>query len=386
LKLRSSERLTWHRDRPASAPPLIKINEAGRSGGTAATDIVMTDTVVAAPTFLMLIPIAAVAAALSAGLILLLAPWLRTYALARPNARSSHIEPTPQGGGGAVIVATFAVVWAGALMFGSTFTSSEVGQFAALTAGAALLAMAGAIDDIRPLAPLPRLLLQGIAAAAVIAALPEALRLFPLLPWWGERALLLLAGVWFINLTNFMDGIDLMTVAEVVPIAAAIVVLAAMGKVSWLPAMVALALGGAMLGFAPFNWPVARLFLGDVGSLPIGLVLAWLLLQVAGRGELAAALILPLYYVADATLTLLRRLAAREPVWQAHRTHFYQRALSGGYTVPAIIARVLALNLALAVLAIATAATASKTLALALLIAAAVLVALRLLAFARGTT
>ena len=73
------------------------------------------------------------------------------------------------------------------------------------------------------------------------------------------------------------------------------------------PALIALALFGAMLGFAPFNRPVAKLFLGDGGSLPIGLVLGWLLLQLAGNGHLAAALLLPLYYVADATITLLRR-------------------------------------------------------------------------------
>ena len=79
-------------------------------------------------------------------------------------------------------------------------------------------------------------------------------------------------------------------------------------------ALVALALCGAMVGFAPFNRPVARLFLGDVGSLPIGLLLGWLLILLAGSGHLAAALLLPLYYLADATITLLRRSANGEPV------------------------------------------------------------------------
>ena len=94
--------------------------------------------------------------------------------------------------------------------------------------------------------------------------------------------------------------------------------------------MVAVALCGAMLGFAPFNKPVAKIFLGDVGSLPIGLLLFWLLLLLAGSGHLAAAMLLPLYYLADTTITLLRRLIAGEPVTQAHRKHFYQRALDGG--------------------------------------------------------
>ena len=106
-----------------------------------------------------------------------------------------------------------------------------------------------------------------------------------------------------------------------------------------------------MIGFAPFNRPVARIFLGDVGSLPIGLLLSWLLVLVAGHGHLAAALVLPLYYLADATLTLLRRMANREPFWQAHRTHFYQLATDRGFSVSEIVARVFAVNLALVALA-----------------------------------
>src|ERR1700749_3030711 len=101
--------------------------------------------------------------------------------------------------------------------------------------------------------------------------------------------------------------------------------LAALGPLPPADGAAALALLGAMIGFAPFNRPVARLFLGDVGSLPIGLLLGWLLILLANR-YLVAALLLPLYYVADATITLLRRFVEGEPVTQAHRSHFYQRA------------------------------------------------------------
>jgi UDP-N-acetylmuramyl pentapeptide phosphotransferase/UDP-N-acetylglucosamine-1-phosphate transferase len=119
---------------------------------------------------------------------------------------------------------------------------------------------------------------------------------------------------------------------------------------------VALALVGAMLGFAPFNRPRARLFLGDAGSLSIALLLCWLLLLLAGHGHVAAALLLPLYYMADATLTLLLRASRRERVWQAHRTHFYQRATDRGFTPLQIVTRVFGLNLVLAALALATVA------------------------------
>jgi UDP-N-acetylmuramyl pentapeptide phosphotransferase/UDP-N-acetylglucosamine-1-phosphate transferase len=151
-----------------------------------------------------------------------------------------------------------------------------------------------------------------------------------------------------------MDGIDWMTVAEVVPVAAGLALLGLLGAVPTHAAVVALALLGAILGFAPFNRPAARIFLGDVGSLPIGLLLGWSLVLLAGRGHIAAAFLLPLYYLADATITLLRRFVKGEEVWKAHRTHFYQRAMDNGYSVLDIVGRVFAVNIGLVALAIIT--------------------------------
>jgi UDP-N-acetylmuramyl pentapeptide phosphotransferase/UDP-N-acetylglucosamine-1-phosphate transferase len=220
---------------------------------------------------------------------------------------------------------------------------------------------------------MPRLLLQIVAVTTVIATLPDQARILPLLPFWVERALLLIAGVWFVNLVNFMDGIDWMTVAEVVPITVYLVVIGLHGGLPDYATVVALALCGAMLGFAPFNQPVARLFLGDVGSLPIGLLLGWLLLLLAAQGHVAAAILLPLYYLGDATLTLLRRLRAGEKVWQAHRSHFYQRAL-GRFTVREIVGLVFVVNLMLASLATATVLVPSPLLTAGALLAGLLLV------------
>jgi UDP-N-acetylmuramyl pentapeptide phosphotransferase/UDP-N-acetylglucosamine-1-phosphate transferase len=333
----------------------------------------------------VLLPVAGLALLVSSGLIVLLWPWLKSYALARPNARSSHREPTPQGGGAAVVVATLAATWLGIALMGAV-PGGTAGQFLALTAAAVLLAVVGAVDDIRTLPALPRLLLQGLAVGIVIAMLPADMRIVPALPWWIERAGLFVGGLWFVNLTNFMDGIDWMTVAEAVPITGAIALFGIMGVVPMLPTLAAVALLAAVLGFAPFNRPVAKLFLGDVGSLPIGLLLAWLLLQVAASGHLAAALLLPLYYLADATLTLLRRLLAGEPFWQAHRTHFYQHATHGGFTVSGIVARVVVLNLALAALALLTVVQQGAIISAAALATGAVLVGFLLVSFARGKT
>jgi UDP-N-acetylmuramyl pentapeptide phosphotransferase/UDP-N-acetylglucosamine-1-phosphate transferase len=180
---------------------------------------------------------------------------------------------------------------------------------------------------------------------------PSELRIVPAVPFWIERGLLVLAGLWFVNLVNFMDGLDWMTVAEVVPITAAMALLGLFDEIPASTALVAAALCGAMLGFAPFNRPVAKVFLGDVGSLPIGLLLGWCLLQLAWHQHLAAALLLPLYYLGDATVTLLRRMMRREPFWIAHRSHFYQRATDNGFTVMQVVSEVVTLNLALAALA-----------------------------------
>jgi UDP-N-acetylmuramyl pentapeptide phosphotransferase/UDP-N-acetylglucosamine-1-phosphate transferase len=320
------------------------------------------------------------AIAISAGLIMALRPLLVRYALARPNARSSHVQPTPQGGGIAVVVAALASLWLGAALAGLAGES----QLAGLTLAAAILALIGVVDDIRGLGPVSRLLVQAVAVGVVIATLPSDFRIVPLLPRALEWVLLLVGGVWFVNLVNFMDGIDWMTVAETVPITAGVGLLGLLGAVPLSAVLVALALLGATIGFAPFNRPVARLFLGDVGSLPIGLMLGWILMMLASRGHLAAALLLPLYYLADATITLARRLARREAVWQAHRTHFYQRATDGGFAVKEIVVRIFVLNIALATLALVSAIEPDLRVDLATLALGGALVAWLLGTFARG--
>jgi UDP-N-acetylmuramyl pentapeptide phosphotransferase/UDP-N-acetylglucosamine-1-phosphate transferase len=325
--------------------------------------------------------VVAAAAALTAGLIVVLLPALRRHALARPNVRSSHVEPTPQGGGIAVVVATAIVALAAVTLIAPP---NERAQLAWVFGAAGLIAAVGAVDDVRPMPVLPRLLLQALAVSVTIAALPADLRIVPALPWAFECALLALAALWFVNAVNFMDGIDWITVAEAVPVTAGLVALGWLGALPTAAVVAALALLGAMIGFAPFNRPVARLFLGDVGSLPIGLLLAWLLIMLALDGYVAAALLLPLYYLADASLTLARRLIAGERVWQPHRTHFYQRATDGGFTVSEIVARVFASNVVLALLAVVSVAVPAWWVAVATLLAGAALVAWLLSAFARG--
>jgi len=323
------------------------------------------------------------AAVVSAALIAVLKPLLVRYALARPNARSSHAVPTPQGGGIAVIAATF--IAASPVLVLLTPADQQL-QIWILFAATAFLAIVGAVDDIRTIEATPRLVMQFIAVGVVGGLLSSDIHIVPMLPPAIERILLVVAGVWLVNLTNFMDGIDWMTVTEVVSITLGLFLLALLGALPLAAAIVALALLGAILGFAPFNRPVARLFLGDVGSLPIGLLLFWLLLQLAGRGHLAAALLLPLYYLADATLTLVLRMARGESILQAHRTHFYQRATNVGWTVPAIITRVACTNALLVALAVASVWAPSAGVQVATFIAGLAAVAFLLRHLTRGTS
>jgi UDP-N-acetylmuramyl pentapeptide phosphotransferase/UDP-N-acetylglucosamine-1-phosphate transferase len=320
----------------------------------------------------------AAAAVLTAALNVLLRPLLLRYALARPNARSSHKIPTPQGGGISVIAATLAVTAAAA--FAAPY-ADRLTELASIAAATIVLAIVGAVDDIRPLPALPRLVAQLLTVGTIVALSPAPV--LPILPYWLDRVLLVLAGVWLVNLVNFMDGIDWMTVAEVVPIAAGLVTASAFGALAPFELVATLALAGAVIGFAPFNRPVAKLFLGDVGSLPIGLLLFWLLSRLAAE-HLAAALLLPLYYLADATIVLLRRTVRGEPITQAHRSHFYQRATERGFTVMDIIARVFLVNIALVILATITIAWPSSTVALSALALGVALVGWLLFAFARG--
>ena len=301
------------------------------------------------------------------------------HALARPNARSSHRIPTPQGAGVAVIAATLLVSGVIIARFGAPDLKIPVAVFAA----ALFIAAVGFADDVKSIDVLPRLLLQGAAVAAIVVTASSDLRIVPACPLWLERSLLLLAGLWFVNLVNFMDGLDWMTVAEVVPITAALLILGALDRFPASSTLVAAALFGAMVGFAPFNRPVAKIFLGDVGSLPIGLVLGWCLLQLGYDKQYAATLLLPMYYLFDATATLLRRLARREPFWAAHRSHFYQRATDNGFTVWRVIGNVFALNLVLAALAIGSVIAPSFAVAFVLLIAGCIATAFVMYRFSR---
>jgi UDP-N-acetylmuramyl pentapeptide phosphotransferase/UDP-N-acetylglucosamine-1-phosphate transferase len=274
-----------------------------------------------------------------------LALLVRRAILDRPNERSSHDMPTPRGGGIAVVAVLIPAWIVAALIGGAAVPWPALGA-------TLLLAAVSWRDDMKSLGVLWRLGAQILAVAAGLTSL-EGPVFHGILPAWLDTLAAGFLWLWFVNLYNFMDGIDGITAVETASIGGGVALVALGAAVG--PAGAAacgIALAAAALGFLPWNWQRAKLFLGDVGSVPLGYFAGWLLLSLAAAGAWKAALILPLYYLADATITLLRRLRRGEKVWQAHREHYYQRAVQGGMSHAAVAKAVLAGNLALAGLAL----------------------------------
>jgi len=296
------------------------------------------------------VAILTVSAALTVVLILAIEPLLVRYVMATPNARSSHAVPTPQGGGLAVMLAVSAVC--AAVLLNVPGIPDRIALLQVLVAAFGL-SLLGLADDARALSVPGRFIGQALAALIVVFSLPPGLAFFPdLLPLALERGLLCIGIVYFVNAVNFLDGIDMITMAQVVPMTLGATILTLLGYLPISAGVLALALLGGMIGFFPFNKHKAKLFLGDAGSLPIGLCLAYLLILVAGM-NMAAALIFVLYTLSDSMVTLCRRGWKCEHIFSAHRSHYYQRATAGGYGVKEVSGLVFLLGLLLAGLGIA---------------------------------
>ncbi|MEM6903178.1 MAG: glycosyl transferase, partial [Pseudomonadota bacterium] len=205
----------------------------------------------------------------------------------------SHQAPTPRGGGWGILMITFPI-WITCL--GLSGLTVE-GSF--LMLGAALLAGVSWIDDLRTIAARHRLAVQVIAVLiGMVALMPFGPVTQGFLPLWLDRVLVGLAWLWFLNLYNFMDGIDGLAGIETFSIGmgiAAVVIASPVLSDMWpAAAWMGAGIAGAAFGFLILNWHPAKLFMGDVGSVPIGYLLAWMLFALAASGYLFAAIILPL--------------------------------------------------------------------------------------------
>lgn len=257
-----------------------------------------------------------------------------------PNERSSHSLPTPRGGGLAIVIAFYtgliSIYWSGGL---------DTAVFYGLL-GLASIAVIGFIDDHDHIPARYRLLVHFGAAA-------WACYWLGIIPWGGDSGwyyyffwgVSLFYLVWLLNLYNFMDGIDgIATVEAVTVVASASLLLFFDGiDTSLYPMLVLLA---ALLGFLFWNWPPAKIFMGDVGSAFIGILIGGFSLITVNNGSLGFSiwLILLGVFITDATYTLLVRLFRGEKVYEAHRSHAYQH-LSRQYGHKVVTSGVLMINL-----------------------------------------
>ncbi len=281
----------------------------------------------------------------------------RRAILDHPNPRSSHVTPTPRGGGIAIIAvvlpawAILAVVSVAVISGASRLGPIGVDLWLLIGAAVVLGAVSWA-DDLGGLAPWLRLGVHFVAVALVLAAFePDRLVFQGLLPLALDRILAGLVWVWFLNLFNFMDGIDGIAGVETIAIGIGLFALGPLA-IGAEGNLYALTIAAAALGFLRWNWHPARVFLGDVGSVPLGFLLGWLLIDAAAAGHWAAAIILPLYYLADATITIARRGLRGEAVWRAHAEHFYQAAVQRGLGHGTVAGIILAANIILAAWAV----------------------------------
>ena len=259
----------------------------------------------------------------------LLTWWVRRVALSQgrldvPNARSSHTTPTARGGGlsMAIVLCTSALALA-------LPRAADSGALLAISIGGVLVAAVGYVDDLRGLSPLQRIAVHVTASAFAVASVAEYSPASTLLPWLPHTAvlvLLVLAVTWSINLFNFMDGIDGIATSESAFIAGASAFLALLAGAHSVWTSLAILTIGSSLGFLVWNWPPAKIFMGDVGSGFLGFWLGSLALGLHFSGTLSiwTSVTLASVFIADATATLLRRMLRGSRWHEAHRSHAYQ--------------------------------------------------------------
>lgn len=271
----------------------------------------------------------------SLNLVALVRAWARRRLLDIPNARSSHQTPTPRGGGLAIVI-----VFLCGLLWAWWSGRAPAGLALALFLGGGLVAAIGFADDHRNLPAAPRLAVQVVAALLGLAFLGGV----PPLPLGAHAwdlgplgwALGLVGLVWLTNLTNFMDGIDGLVASHTLFVSLAGVFLCWLCGAPQIAAVLAL-LAAATSGFLVFNWPPASIFMGDVGSGFLGLVLGLIAIAAAPAVNLWAWGILMAPFIADATVTRAVRIIRYRDWLGAHRAHVYQRlARSWGGHLPVV--------------------------------------------------
>lgn len=271
----------------------------------------------------LLIVISGIASLLLTGIIRSFA--LRNEVLDLPNERSSHSVPTPRGGGAAVLLAS-----ALGIALSGVLGLVQARQAFTLGCGMLLLGMVGWADDRKGVMPRVRLAIHlaiALWTVYMLGGLPSLqVGNSSLVVGWAGYILATLGIVWSINLFNFMDGIDGLAGSQAFLIFAAVAVLLFL-RGDYALATIPAILAATSAGFLAWNWPPAKIFMGDVGSGPIGYLIAGLALAAENNRSVPLLAFAIIYgvFICDATVTLIRRLARGDRLTEAHRDHAYQR-------------------------------------------------------------
>lgn len=266
---------------------------------------------------------------------------LRQAALCYPQDRSVHKIPRPVGGGWGVVPVVIVML----LVAGYGFKVPLF--YYAVIVGSLLLTILSWYDDLYSLSARIRFTVQGAVVAGCLYAAPESWAVLDgYLPLWADRALTGIAWLWFINLYNFMDGIDGLTGIEtgMLGIGGAALLMMTIApdpflvRAGWI-------IGGAGFGFLVWNWHPARVFIGDTGSIPLGFLMGWFLLSMAVNDLFWAAVLISLYYCMDASYTIITRMRNGRKFWKADQSYAFQQAVIKGYDHDQVVKMIILLNI-----------------------------------------
>ncbi|RZI47226.1 hypothetical protein EDM53_03220 [Rickettsiales endosymbiont of Peranema trichophorum] len=290
---------------------------------------------------------------------------IRHNLLAFPNSRSNHKDPTPVGGG--VVILT--IFFMGSIPVILRFTGDMKAPLILFMA-LALLCIISFKNDISPMSISSRLLTHVIAASlgACVVTSHGSIFAYTVHPDIEFGAIVFII-VGFMNIYNFMDGIDGMTGMETIFLCTSLGILFSLLQIQTNYTYISLLLASSTIGFLWYNWHSAAIFMGDAGSITIGYILSLLLLVLAAKGYWLQAFMLPMYYFMDAGLVLLIRIVKLQRFWEAHSEHFFQKAVRTGISHAEVVLKVAIFNIALFGIVLSTITQTPQKNLIALLIA-----------------
>ena len=270
-----------------------------------------------------------------------------------PNERRAHNHPTPSCGGVAIVL-TFII---GLILYDIVIQPHNL--YSSFLIPLIFAATISLFDDIKPLQPILRLIAHiAISAFVIDTYLPPKTLFHNELPIYIDYLMTIIALTAFMNVYNFMDGIDGITSTQSIHLSLTIIILCLLhynniAKVDLILSLSIITLGSSM-SFLYFNWNPAKIFLGDVGSISLGLINGICLILIAASEQrlFLSAVIASLYYIADGGGTILIRLAKKEKIWLPHLNHFFQQANRKGMNHKTICSKIALCNLMLMLLSI----------------------------------